>query len=317
MGSYHKSYCLKLANGKEWHLMATAELGSWIERLASIMELKACKPEAHPKLIFMRGEPGKEEWAKLIYEFDLDVRKSLSESGWRSYHLRWLRVWFHHGAEDMICDIGHEEDRTTHDEERHTISTMSMWLALRPIFLKAEQVGGLLFHAALIKRNPVGVLIAGPGETGKSTCCRRIPSPWYAVCDDETLIVRDHHGRYLIHPFPTWSDYIFRRSERTWNVQQHFPLSAIFFLEQAENDEAIPIGEGQAAVLINRSTAQAHYVSGLSLNREELHTSTRKVFDNACELAKAVPAFMLRVSLTGRFWMEIERVMTEFPVPRK
>jgi hypothetical protein len=33
------------------------------------------------------------------------------------------------------------------------------------------------------------------------------------------------------------------------------------------------------------------------------------LFNNACELAKAVPAYILRVSLEGRFWEEMEKVI--------
>jgi hypothetical protein len=34
-----------------------------------------------------------------------------------------------------------------------------------------------------------------------------------------------------------------------------------------------------------------------------------KLFENATELAKAVPAFRLQVSLEGRFWEEMEKVL--------
>jgi len=33
-----------------------------------------------------------------------------------------------------------------------------------------------------------------------------------------------------------------------------------------------------------------------------------KVFDNACKLARGIPAFKLRVSLDGKFWKEMERI---------
>lgn len=298
--------------------MATAELGSWLERLASIMELKACEPgTTYPKLIFTQGEPGRKEKARMIYELDRSVHKDLPTEGWRCHRLRWMQVWFHHDIEDVICDIGYEGCCTADDREKHQRLTMSMWLSLHPIKVKAELLGALPFHAALVKRNGFGVLLAGPGETGKSTCCRRIPSPWQAVCDDETLIIPHHNRQYIVHPFPTWSDHIFRRCEKTWNVQQHLSLSAIFFLEQAKNDEAIEIGQGQAAVKAFRSYMQTLYVLGLRMDREEKLACNKKVFNNACKLAKAVPSFILRVNLAGQFWEEMERVLAKLQVPRK
>jgi len=33
------------------------------------------------------------------------------------------------------------------------------------------------------------------------------------------------------------------------------------------------------------------------------------VFDNACRLAKALPAFILEFSQEGEFWKEIDRVL--------
>jgi len=35
----------------------------------------------------------------------------------------------------------------------------------------------------------------------------------------------------------------------------------------------------------------------------------RQVFDNACRLAKRIPAFKLRASRNGRFWEKIEQAL--------
>jgi SynChlorMet cassette protein ScmC len=170
-------------------------------------------------------------------------------------------------------------------------------------------LGGLPLHAALVERNGMGILLAGHGGAGKSTCCQRLPSSWHALCDDETLVVINEEKQYFAHPFPTWSDYLWKRSERTWNVQKYVPLSAIFLLEQSETDEAIRIGQGQGATFINTLATDVCRRNWRNLDRKEERAQRKQLFQNACELARAVPAFKLRFSLNGRFWEKIEEVL--------
>jgi hypothetical protein len=45
------------------------------------------------------------------------------------------------------------------------------------------------------------------------------------------------------------------------------------------------------------------------MDREEVKSSRLKLFDNACELARKIPAYRLRITKSGRFWEEIEKVL--------
>ena len=155
-----------------------------------------------------------------------------------------------------------------------------------------------------------GFLLAGQGGTGKSTCCRRLPNNWKPLCDDEALIVLDKSKVYHVHPFPTWSDYIMERAKNTWDVQKSVPLSAIFFLEQSEKDEVIPLSKEQSAILITKSSKQAYDWSWTWIDKNNQTILIKDIFNNAFEMAKVIPAYRLRVSLNGRFWEEIEKVMT-------
>jgi SynChlorMet cassette protein ScmC len=150
--------------------------------------------------------------------------------------------------------------------------------------------------------------LAAPGDTGKSTCCRRLPAGWTAWGDDEILVVLDPQGTYQAHPFPTWSEYLEQRSEQTWPVQHSVPLAAVFFLEQAPTDEALPVGQGHAAFLMTESAAQVGRKFWSKLDPEFERDFRRALFDNASRLAQRVPAFRLRCRREGRFWEEIERV---------
>jgi SynChlorMet cassette protein ScmC len=80
-------------------------------------------------------------------------------------------------------------------------------------------------------------------------------------------------------------------------------------MEQAETDEVLPLGQGEAAAYIHHSAMAVYRRRLYHLDRRESKSLRLKLFDNACELAKAIPAFKLRVSLKGRFWEKIEAVL--------
>lgn len=287
-------YRLRLANGQEWYIISTKGLESWVEKLASIIGLDSGEPNGCPKLIFTQRQPARRQ--------DQNMLEDLHRRGWKSHDLRSLQVWSHDDIPDVICEFS--------TDTGHDLDMVRMWRALHPIYQRAQRSGGLPVHAALVECQGIGALLAAPRSTGKSTCCRRLPPPWQALCDDETLIVRDNNTRYLAHPFPTWSDYLRGNSTKRWNVQRSLPLSAIFFLEPAETDGVVSIGQGLATTHINQSAIQVCRRNWKSLDKYEERAYKLQLFENACELAKAVPTFKLRVSLNGRFWEEMENILS-------
>ena len=46
-------YTLKLSNGHGWHIIAGKQAAPWVNRLATIMELKRSELNGYPKLIFL------------------------------------------------------------------------------------------------------------------------------------------------------------------------------------------------------------------------------------------------------------------------
>jgi SynChlorMet cassette protein ScmC len=299
---HERVYSLRLANGQRWGIIATKGARRWVEKLASIMELKRCEPNGYPKLIFIKRESGRESLGEPISGSDLGIREDLPRHGWKTRDFHALQLWSHDDMRDMICEIRHPEG--------HEQDILRMWITLYPVYRQAQDSGSLPFHAALVERNGSGILLAGRGGAGKSTCCRRLPPPWHALCDDHTLIVRDDSDQYRAHPLPTWSDYLMRRSEPTWNVQRHLPLSAIFFLLRAEIDEVVPIGRGRTAGLMTQSAIQVYNPNFIRhLGREEVRALKKELFENACELTRSIPAFILCVSPSGQFWKQMEKVL--------
>ena len=297
-----EGYCLHLAKGQGWRILHNHGVNPWVAKWASIMELGACDRNGYPRLLFIWRDSGKESWRDTAYRLNNMMNVRLPVNGWKARNLVWLKVWYHSDVPDVICEMGPQDEG---DQD-----ILRMRLSLQPIYQRAQDSGGLPLHAALVEWNAAGILLAASGNTGKSTCCHRLRNPWKTLCDDETLVITDDQKQYLAHPFPTWSDYLVKGFNQTWNVQYHVPISAIFFLEQAGVDEVLPMGQGQAALLAYQSAIQVCHRNLMNLNREQMRVHKRKLFENACDLTKLIPAFKLKVSLVGQFWKEMEKVLS-------
>jgi len=278
-----KSYSFRLADGSEWNITASKKAENWVDKMASIMQLKQHYTNNRPRLIFTRmGEVS-------IPKLTLD--------GWRLQDLKMLRFGYHNQIPDVICELGEDRDKVK--------EFLKMWFVLFPICRRIQNTGGLPLHAALIEKDGKGMLILAPGGTGKSTCSRRIPSPWKAHSDDMALVVKNSDDQYLAHPYPTWSDYFWQRSKGIWNVERPVKVSAIFFLERSDKDKVVPVQKVEAAIKINQSASEICRVDWMDLEAKEQREMKIRLFNNACELAKSVPAFKLQASLTGKFWEKI------------
>ena len=244
-------YSLTLSDGSSWQLSGAKDQIQWVDRLVTIMELKASRSNGSPKLIFSSkatvGDIGSKENSYVAANLSLWGE----DIGWAVDDPACLRIWCAENIPDVICEI------SRHDEVEE-IQFLSMWYTLLPIYQRSICLGGLPFHAGLVELDGRGVLLAASGDQGKSTSCRRLPEHWRALCDDEVLVVADSQKKYRAHPFPTWSEYLCKRSQKTWNVQCSVPLSAIIFLEQSGTDTIEPLGEGHAAVLITESASQIY-----------------------------------------------------------
>jgi SynChlorMet cassette protein ScmC len=253
------AYLLLLGNGQGWQFIPNPEVMLEVGELGRIMGLRPCEPNGYPKLIFSRMGPVQTECEDATWRFDQNIKVNLRRLGWKAHELTFLRFWSHDEVPDLICEMRHEEG----DYQRRILS---MRFSLYPIYQQVQDSGGLPLHAGLVEHNGKGVLLAGPKNAGKSTCCRRLPKPWYPLCDEETLIVKVNQEQYLAHPFPT-------------------------------------------CVFINQLATQISCRYWNNLDHEDLMSRKTKLFENATELAKAVPAFRLQVSLEGRFWEEMEKVL--------
>jgi SynChlorMet cassette protein ScmC len=173
----------------------------------------------------------------------------------------------------------------------------------------AEKRGGVLLHGGLAERDGLGIILAGPGSVGKTTASRRLPPPWRSLCDDATLVVRDREGGYWAHPWPTWSRLMMGDMSARWDVQEAVRLRGIFFLKRAAVNALELIGPGQAVPALVVVAEQANLPVTLTGDAQHVRAARLQRFDNLCALAQATPAYILRLSLTGDFWREIEGVL--------
>jgi SynChlorMet cassette protein ScmC len=294
--SLKRGYQLQLTHKKSWLITSLSEnLEPWLSKAGTIMELEVAPPNSAQHQIICATDA-----------HSLDLRPHLKILGkdseeWSCHDMRTVKAWRCNGSDDTLCTLDPPEN-----EEAEIIA---MWYLLYPVYQSGIEEGGLPFHAALIEHNGKGVLLAASGGTGKSTCSRRIPDHWNALCDDEVFVVLDQKAHYHAHPFPTWSDYLWKRSEKTWNVQQSVPLHAVFFIHQSEEEIAELLGKGQAAVMMNEASVQTWRKYLRNVDDGFKRASHSNIFNNACNMASSIPAYKLGVSLHGRFWEEIERVL--------
>lgn len=174
---------------------------------------------------------------------------------------------------------------------------------------EAQARGGVLVHGALAERQGIGVILAAPGGTGKTTASNRLPTPWRSLSDDNTLVLRDSQGSYWAHPWPTWSRFQWGESGGAWDVQSAVPLKGIFFLARAVEDRVERVGSGHAVSLLMESVRQASMFMSRNLFKEKNRALHLERFNNLCALARNVPTHVLHISLTGAFWQEIEQTL--------
>ncbi|MDQ7783729.1 MAG: SynChlorMet cassette protein ScmC [Desulfomonilaceae bacterium] len=292
-------YDLKPAGELSWTFRASSSAASWLEKLALIMQLVPAVRNA-PRVIYCAKT--NRRWDRrmspvhLLNTFDAS---HIPRVGWTREDFGSVRLWHHQEIPDVLCEL---------ESARHYAGeVLQMWYSMQAVYPGLAKGGGLPLHCALIEREWTGVLLVAGGGHGKSTCCRRLPQPWNALSDDLALVIPGGEGTFFGHPLPTWSDHMDGRWAATWNVKRGAPLRGVFFLEQANHDKAIPMGQGQAAIALARSASYVTTRDGL--RRDRAREMRKMFFGNATLLARSVPSFTLRVNLNGSFWNEVEHAL--------
>ena len=295
----NKNYNLTLADGSTWLFHAEASVSSWLDDLAEIMELVSGEISYDNFFYFYSSE----DKASGIVDDKINSVIS-SEKQWDYYfNGSPIHLWINKYSGENIIEL---------DKSFFHIRDMfylNMTTSLTPLFLYSIKNGGTPVHAALAVYKDKGILIAATGDTGKTTCCKRLPEDeWTFLCDDLSLLIKDSQGEICAHPLPTWSDYMVRKLSTTWEVEKYVPVRAIFFLEQSTSDKVIPISKLETSIRLLESAKQALIwdmddAPHLNMSRNN------DMFNSTQQIAKTIPAYILHATLTGEFWKHIEEVI--------
>ncbi len=294
---------LQLADGRCWGIRACEETLQWADEFGRIMGMGTCDGIPDAVLSLQRVEPASGGKPRPWWR----PAAGYPGKGWRVRISPGLELWSHPEVKETIGGLGDYSDRES--------ILYQMRFSLYPLYEETVLRGGLPVHAALLEHEGRGILLAGRSEVGKSTACRRVPMPWKPHGDDMALIVRDASGRYHAHALPTWSVLRSGQQDRTWNVGRSVPVAGIFFLVQAETDQTFYPGGGAASVMLDSASMMVFRSVNSVPDPIDGSPLRRNVYTNAASMVSAVPCFILRLSLTGRFWEKIEEVLEKGDSP--
>lgn len=261
---------------------------------------------------------GNEEAASIVSKFGYTMQLRMTPGiGETSANRRRLLVRVDVPASVADCNIPMASKK-----DGHLVSTLcpcehwgSPYINLVRLSLiiarEAQTNGGVLIHGAFAELDGMGVILAAPGGTGKTTASNRLPPPWCSLCDDITLVIQDPQGNYWGHPWPTWSTFLDGGTGGAWNVQKAVPLKGIFFLTRAVADRTARIGHGRAVSLLVESARQASMNMEQNMPKDELRAMHLERFNKLYDLARVIPVQELHISLDGAFWREIEHALEE------
>ena len=301
MTTVNIEYVLRLADGAAWGFRGIGEAGPWVEEFASAFGISGDQGHAQSRITFAQipcgsGEPVHASRKLDPGRYPFISSKKLVVVGYPGY-IPGNRP----DVREIILWLGPAKDLRAKAEQ--------MRRSLLPVYRRAILSGGLPFHAALLEFEGKGVLLAGPSGAGKSTCCSRVPDNWRALADDLALGLFCGKGGFRVHPLPTWSAFEKGQENNFCEAARSVPLAALFFLQQAETDELFPLAESQAAIGLAASAVEVFKAASIAYPSYE-HPDIRKaIYHNAAALSHRIPACLLRLSLTGRFWEKIEKVL--------
>lgn len=294
---------LQFLPGAPFRFMAASDSEGLLLRMAHVMGLETIKETDAPRIVFTRCDPSCKDCVILATG---SIQQPFLEQGsalWQAVELPYMRMWRNAEVPDIICQLRHWDD---------VISDLARIKgALNPVYLNLVRLGGFPIHGALIQYKDKGIILAGYGGTGKTTACSRLTHPFFPLSDDETVIVPEGDLFYA-HPMPTWSGYQNNRPVKTTCVRQKLPLKAVFFLKQSKEDRVGPMGTGEAAVRLHQSSSETLATYRFFSKPECVVDAPKKIlFETACKIAKQVPAYTLHLSLTGRFWENLAKVLDD------
>jgi hypothetical protein len=163
------------------------------------------------------------------------------------------------------------------------------------------RLGGALVHGGLAVLGASAHLFTAPPGGGKTTALARLPSPWSVLSDDAALIWPAGDHSFLASPLPTWG-VLTGRSEPLpaivrCRIGQSTELSGAVILEKSGSESFAALSPVDAAPHLYRACCEHPTVVGVR------HRHRRHLFRLACQLARAVPTWHLRLTRSTDYWL--------------
>lgn len=280
------SYFLNLADRSSWEIFGCNAYGKRLATgLAAAMELNPLPARPHvPGTRILQAE----NRSLLIHGQELpSLWKRLPQEKNRR----------------VVCNVG-----PVGDKEMFAVHLLNISQLLASY---CEAKGGLLLHAALVCRDKSGIALLGGSGSGKTTACKRIPFPWSACCDDYILVVRGASGSYWAHPWPTWSRFFQQGPGGSWPTEAALRLHGIFLLQPtaAADEGCIAMSVSQRIEAVLAAVEQATWSTTMNLDKRQRRSIRMRRLQNSINMAKSVPGYRLRLTLTGNFWEAMERAL--------
>ncbi len=279
-----------ILSGSSWHIYAgDAEAAAVVHALGQAMSLN--------RFNATQNTSSNQRWQELIAVIDNGTDRTPAEN-------------FASGR--IFCLLPRPEN--------HDLLISGMLIIAQAIARAEVSRGGLLIHGALVKvpgKSESGIILAGPSAVGKTTASKRLPLPWQPLSDDTSLIERDERGHYIAHPWPTWSHFYSSPEGKpgtggSWDVQTGLPLQAIFFLEQADQDQVDTLSTASATAFLMQTVQHVTLPMARDLSPGRVQPLHQHQLAVAEEIIRAIPAYTLQLCTTGAFWVNITDTLAGF-----
>ena len=284
------SYKLNIA-GQSWTILSQ-ESDSYVKLLASILALDESDDKNFTNFYLITTRAPKFENEKIILA---EHHSPLPFAQPRQLDIGFATIW--QSDNNLIFYLQRELQGES--------LVIFLKLLLLPLIDHAIANNGLLIHAGLIAKDDCGVLLAGPGDIGKSTASRRAKAPWRMLGDDTALIYQKNNS-FFVQPIPTWSELYSGNWHLNWPLQCA-KLKSIFFLTQNKKTifSALPLNT--AITYLYECTTQVyfHYFRYQDISTSDERDKKIKLFDNAIEIAKNIPCQLLQLPKNSRYWEKI------------
>lgn len=305
-------YLIELESGWKRLLLAAPDRAEWLDQFARIVGLRPARRlgTAIPKILFV---------ARWSPEAVSQIDAAAPLEGWIGATRLSTPVYAHPASPHVVFEVRDMDDYiagTIYPPLHHPKDARradgglppSMQQVLYRLLDEPEHEAGLILHAALLRRNERGILLAGVSGVGKSTCCRRPPHPWKALADDEALVM-EAHGQYVACPLPTWSDLSLDEAPFVSGDLSPTPLSIVFLLERGTPSKIWQVGQGEAVARLVRLEDLTIRLSSVLYTEAELRSKRARTFEMLSRLSLAVPTYRLRMDEQGPPWGTIEELL--------